>query len=232
MIKVRYNTLGQLGMIFPVSLTDAIDLSGIGFIFVDRSGLLFEYVLDFLRSGSLQTPPGVSRSRMLEELDYYQIKIDLGTNTSSNRPRSAQTDAALGGKPDFERLLLAELRQLSATAIQRLKPATIAFMNKYMVFLTEHMRMAATQGLVAIDFALEESYSEALRTMAAKAIVSYGPHAHSLGPERAELFEERWILYELELIVPELYGIQAKMTKKNTISFSWATRMGVDVDPL
>lgn len=167
---------------------------------------------------------------MLEELDYYQIKLDLSQNTPSNRPRSAATDAAL--KVDVERALLAELRQLSVSAIERVKPATIAFMNKYMVFLTEHMRMAATQGLVSIDFTLEENYSETLRTMAAKAIVSYGPHSHSLGPERAELFEERWIIYELELIVPEIYGLQAKMTRKNTVTFSWASRSAIDVDPI
>lgn len=172
---------------------------------------------------------------MLEELDYYQINLDIASIIPSTRGRSSSKDASAGNealKPDFDRVLLSELRQLSATALQRVKPSTAAFMNKYMVFLSEHMRMAASQGLVSIDFSLEENYSETLRTMAAKAIVSYGPHSHSLGPERAELFEERWIIYELELLLPELYGLQAKLTRKNTVTISWATRPGVDLDPL
>ena len=45
--------------------------------FVDRNGLLFQYVLDFLRTNKLCFPPTVSPAAMKEEFEYYGIDVDM-----------------------------------------------------------------------------------------------------------------------------------------------------------
>lgn len=48
-------------------------------VFIDRNGRLFEYVLDFLRTGKIHLPPSVSRSALQEEFDYYGIVVEMNT---------------------------------------------------------------------------------------------------------------------------------------------------------
>jgi hypothetical protein len=46
-----------------------------GYFFVDRSGGVFEFVMEFLRTGDIISVPhrGISKSRLIRELAYYQI---------------------------------------------------------------------------------------------------------------------------------------------------------------
>lgn len=46
-------------------------------IFIDRNGRLFEYVLDYLRTGEVHLPFTVSRAALQNEFHYYGIKADL-----------------------------------------------------------------------------------------------------------------------------------------------------------
>jgi hypothetical protein len=45
-------------------------------IFIDRNGLLFQYVLDYLREGEVYLPSTVSRAAVLKEFDFYGIDAD------------------------------------------------------------------------------------------------------------------------------------------------------------
>ena len=44
-------------------------------VFIDRNGIVFEYVLDYLRYGSVELPPNIMMSTVTRELDYYGIDI-------------------------------------------------------------------------------------------------------------------------------------------------------------
>ena len=44
-------------------------------VFIDRNGIAFEYVLDYLRYGSVELPPNIMMSTVTRELDYYGIDI-------------------------------------------------------------------------------------------------------------------------------------------------------------
>lgn len=46
-------------------------------IFIDRNGLLFQYVLDYLRTRKILVPPSVSRAAVKEEFQYYGIDADM-----------------------------------------------------------------------------------------------------------------------------------------------------------
>jgi BTB/POZ domain len=56
-------------------------------IFIDRSGSRFEYVLDYLRDGTVDVPISMSKRALLNDFDYYGIQVDpkkiLGTGTWS-----------------------------------------------------------------------------------------------------------------------------------------------------
>ena len=42
-------------------------------IFIDRSGLLFQYILDYLRNNKFHLPATVSRDAVKDEFEYYGI---------------------------------------------------------------------------------------------------------------------------------------------------------------
>jgi hypothetical protein len=46
-------------------------------IFIDRNGLLFQYVLDYLRNDKLLLPSSVSRAAVAQEFEYYGIDADV-----------------------------------------------------------------------------------------------------------------------------------------------------------
>jgi hypothetical protein len=46
-------------------------------LFIDRNGLLFQYVLDYLRTHKLLVPPSVSRAALREEFAFYGISVDM-----------------------------------------------------------------------------------------------------------------------------------------------------------
>lgn len=47
-----------------------------GSLFIDRSGVAFEYVLQFLRSGALVAAGGCTPSMLRDELAFYAIPLD------------------------------------------------------------------------------------------------------------------------------------------------------------
>jgi hypothetical protein len=46
-------------------------------LFIDRNGMLFQYVLDYLRTHKLLVPPSVSRAALQEEFAFYGIPVDM-----------------------------------------------------------------------------------------------------------------------------------------------------------
>lgn len=44
-------------------------------VFIERNGNAFEYVLDYLRYGSVELPPNIMMSTVTRELDYYGIDV-------------------------------------------------------------------------------------------------------------------------------------------------------------
>ncbi|GAX22442.1 hypothetical protein FisN_14Hu056 [Fistulifera solaris] len=44
---------------------------------IERDGVLFQYALEYLRTGQLCLPPSVSRAAMKEEFEYYDIDVDM-----------------------------------------------------------------------------------------------------------------------------------------------------------
>ena len=52
---------------------------GVDPIFIDRNGLLFQYVLDYLRSNEVHLPTTVSRAAVMKEFEYYEIDADIQT---------------------------------------------------------------------------------------------------------------------------------------------------------
>ena len=46
-------------------------------IFIFRDGHLFAYVLDYLRSGKVHLPYSIIRAALKQELDYFQIPVDM-----------------------------------------------------------------------------------------------------------------------------------------------------------
>ena len=45
-------------------------------IFIDRNGLRFQYVLDYLRDGSVTLPITESKEQLVKELEYYNIDVN------------------------------------------------------------------------------------------------------------------------------------------------------------
>ncbi|XP_062331084.1 BTB/POZ domain-containing protein KCTD21-like [Osmerus eperlanus] len=63
----------MLGAMFTGQISSLRDRQGN--VFIDRDGRLFRYVLNFLRSGSLDLPRGFSELALLRrEADFYQIR--------------------------------------------------------------------------------------------------------------------------------------------------------------
>ncbi|GAX22427.1 hypothetical protein FisN_14Hu041 [Fistulifera solaris] len=46
-------------------------------IFIEGNGRLFEYVLDYMRTGKVYLPPSVTRAAMKKEFDSYGIPADM-----------------------------------------------------------------------------------------------------------------------------------------------------------
>lgn len=45
-------------------------------IFIDRNGLLFRYILDYLRASEVHLPSSVSRIAIMKEFEFYGIYAD------------------------------------------------------------------------------------------------------------------------------------------------------------
>ena len=81
-VKV-YTSLGTLGSNGTNFLTQLIenDYEGKmkaardpeGYIFIDRNGDVFKVILEYLRYGVIEIPPGITRQQVVREIDFYQI---------------------------------------------------------------------------------------------------------------------------------------------------------------
>ena len=59
-------------------------------VFIDRSGTMFEFVLEYLRYGSITLPISVSKDMFLRDLDFYGILPRKGTVKTSSEAWAAQ----------------------------------------------------------------------------------------------------------------------------------------------
>jgi len=64
-----------------------------GYYFIDRDGKYFEPLLEFLRTGELEIPPGISKRAVAREANFYSIEIplmpyNLGSHSPPPSPRS------------------------------------------------------------------------------------------------------------------------------------------------
>lgn len=50
-------------------------------IFIDRNGLLFQYIIDYLRTNKLLLPPSVSVSAVQQEFQFYGIPVNMNNVT-------------------------------------------------------------------------------------------------------------------------------------------------------
>eukprot|EP00300_Choanocystis_sp_HF-7_P007924 c15592_g1_i1.p1 GENE.c15592_g1_i1~~c15592_g1_i1.p1 ORF type:complete len:257 (+),score=32.58 c15592_g1_i1:62-772(+) len=66
-----------------------------GHLFIDRSGILFEWVLQVLRSGRLTCPSHIPTSALEEELRFFQIQIPHATVPNEAAQAVASEMAAL-----------------------------------------------------------------------------------------------------------------------------------------
>ena len=61
-------------------------------IFIDRNGSTFDFVLDYLRYGSITLPMTVSKEMFLRDMDFYGIVHVEGTVKTSSEAWAAQID--------------------------------------------------------------------------------------------------------------------------------------------
>lgn len=59
-------------------------------IFIDRSGDIFHYVLEYLRYGSIFLPTSIPTEMFTRELEYYLLKYDVSTITDGEHRFAAQ----------------------------------------------------------------------------------------------------------------------------------------------
>jgi hypothetical protein len=94
-----------------------------GAYYLDRNGRVFEGVLDFLRTGIVQPPPGVTFEQLMHELDYFLLLDRTTQDTSRDRHHANRV-------PDTSCLVLrrtpdvAEL-EVGATAWVKEQPETL-----------------------------------------------------------------------------------------------------------
>jgi len=79
---------------------------GQGRCFIDRDGVLFRYILDYLRCGQLVLPESFrERSRLRQEAEYYglagMLKQISGVTVTPNGSFLTLAGAADGGEPGF-----------------------------------------------------------------------------------------------------------------------------------
>ena len=97
----RYTTLTGFGLAenFFIPLLSGrfpIEKDEKGYIFIDRNGLYFEQVLDFLRTGELYCPTHLSKSRLLQEAKFYGINLEQDYHFNKmGDPTSPLTDQSL-----------------------------------------------------------------------------------------------------------------------------------------
>lgn len=87
----------MLGAMFTGQISTLRDKRGN--VFIDRDGKVFRYILNFLRSSSLDLPEGFSEMRLLRrEADFFQIRplldeiqrhVEAGALSLRNAPRRA-----------------------------------------------------------------------------------------------------------------------------------------------
>jgi len=78
---IKYSTTRSTLTKYPNSMIGAMfsklnpaQIDKDGSYFIDRNGPMFEYILQFLRSGELALPDGFKKRKLLKcEVDYYQI---------------------------------------------------------------------------------------------------------------------------------------------------------------
>jgi hypothetical protein len=61
-----------------------------GYIFIDRDGQYFQPLLEWLRTGDLSIPPGMSVNSVLREADYYCLPLKPNNMTCFDREKSLQ----------------------------------------------------------------------------------------------------------------------------------------------
>ena len=57
-------------------------------IFIERNGGRFQYVLDFMRDGTVTLPPSIPRQQLIKDMEYYGIDFDDTKITFSVTDRS------------------------------------------------------------------------------------------------------------------------------------------------
>jgi hypothetical protein len=63
-----------------------------GYIFIDRDGQYFQPLLEWLRTGDLSIPPGMSVNSVLREADYYCLPLKPNNMTCFDREKSLQRE--------------------------------------------------------------------------------------------------------------------------------------------
>ena len=83
-----------LGAMFRGNITLSTD--GDGYYFIDRCGHIFQYILQFLRSGKLILPKGFCELELLqEEASFYQIEDLISTINNHKSEKEEEYDHVL-----------------------------------------------------------------------------------------------------------------------------------------
>jgi BTB/POZ domain len=75
----------------------SVDIGGA--LFIDRDPDCFGAVLNFLRTGKLFPPPGVSRGQLREEMEFYGLSEGVGGSSNGSSGVSAAGNSG-GGKAE------------------------------------------------------------------------------------------------------------------------------------
>ncbi|KAL6066985.1 BTB/POZ domain-containing protein kctd16 [Balamuthia mandrillaris] len=65
--------------------------------FIDRNGGLFAPILEMLRTGELEVPPGVSLTSLQREADFYSIPLPTASTNQQPKQESITEAQQLGG---------------------------------------------------------------------------------------------------------------------------------------
>ncbi|XP_049850830.1 potassium voltage-gated channel subfamily D member 1-like [Schistocerca gregaria] len=112
-----------LGKMFSPSQLHTIKPDANGEFFFDRNGRLFEFILEFYRSGTLEMPSDLSKKQVLKELEYWQISpsyLEVPKSTSRGYvPVSENGEAADEELDDFSELSPQEQFQKANRLVHR-----------------------------------------------------------------------------------------------------------------
>ena len=74
-------------------------------IFIDRSGDIFHYVLEYMRYGSVFLPTSIPTEMFTRDLEYYLLKYDVSTITDGEQRFAAQKKEHDALKKKYEDLV-------------------------------------------------------------------------------------------------------------------------------